>query len=748
MPLVSAAPTFGDRRALAAAGVAVGVLAAIGVFAGLGGPQGPVAGLSWVLMMLVRAGAAPAAYILAAAGLGRLARPLLRGSRDEWALQLAVGLGLMLSLSHALGVFRLLGGPTGHMVAIGVVGAGVVLLAHQMLAGGGVKNASMVLPLTALPGFAGVALMMVAACNPPGWLWGSEFGGFDALEYHLQLPQEWYARGWLWPVGHNVYSYLPGYVEGAFLHLAAFSGWQATPAPGAPMTGLLAGDGTGVLSCQLLHVGLTVCAGVLIGRATRLAAERCGLSAAGASWGAGMAASLYLLTPWTIVAGSLAYNEGAMVALGAGALVAAMDERLPALRRGLCAGLLVGAACGAKPTALTLLGAPVGIALLGLAPRREWPVLVGAGAAAGAAMLAPWLVRNWYACGNPVFPFASSVFGAEPWTPEQVARYAAGHTFHGSLLDRLGAMFVPQHPDPANPGYVEYRGPLHPQWFLFFPAVLAGALAARALGLTRRLGLWLVCGMAAQVGLWLFTTHIQSRFLIPVAVTGCAAFGLALAGLRERRVAREPGRRGQPALPLVPTLAVLAVAAQGVMAAWTYAGQRGGHPNACLIDGQDGGVGAFTGQSIRAAVAMAPEADRKAAFESRPAAVFVNLVLPPGARVYLLGDSATLYFRFPILHHTTWDTSPLGLTMRAWPDKPDVWLEKLRGEGVDFVLVNFAELDRLAKSGWYDPKVTSEVVGNWIRERGVLVQAWPRTGQFLFSIRADRPPAERRGGSP
>lgn len=749
MPLAAAAPTLGDKRVLAAAGVGVGVLVAIALFAGLGGPHGPVEGLSWVMMLLVRAGAAPAAYILAGAGLGRLARPLIRGARDEWALQLAVGLALMLSLSHALGMFRLFAGESGHLVAIGVIVAGIGLLGHQLLAGGAVKNASMVLPLTAVPGFAGVALMVVAACNPPGWLWGSEFGGFDALEYHLQLPQEWFARGWLWPVDHNVYSYLPSYVEGAFLHLAAFLGGQAVPAPGAPMTGLLSGDGSGVISCQLLHVGLTVCAGVLIGRAARLAGERSGLSAAAASAGAGLASSLFLLTPWTIVVGSLAYNEAGVTALGAGALAAAMDDRLPPLRRGILAGLLVGVACGAKPTALTIIGAPVGLALLGLSPRREWVRLVGAGTVAGAAALAPWLIRNWYACGNPVFPFASSMFGTAHWTPEQVTRYVNGHSFHGSLGERLAVMFLPQHPDPANPAIMEYRGPLHPQWFLFFPLAMLSGIVAVVVRPTRRIAGWIGVGVVAQIVLWLFTTHIQSRFLVPVTVTGCVAFGLAFAAVRDRLspVAESP-KRGRAAVPLVPSLAVLAVVVQGVSAVWIFAGQRGGHPNACLVDGQDGGVGGFTGQSIRSAVALASDADRKAAFDSRPAEVFINLAVPPGARVYLLGDSASLYYRFPLLHHTTWDTSPLGLTMRASPDAPDRWIEKLRSVGVEYILVNFAELDRLARSGWYDPLVTSEAVSNWIRGRGSLVQAWPQTGQYLYRITPGSPSAGRQGGTP
>jgi hypothetical protein len=738
-----AAPTIGDKRVLAAAGVGIALLAAVAFLSSLGGPHGPIDGLSWVMLRLASAGSAPAAYILGAAGLGRLALPLFRGSRDEWALQLAVGLGLMLSLSHALGVLRLFEGVAGHYTAIGIIIAGIALLAHQLLAGGTLQNASMVLPASALPALAGGALLLVAACSPPGWLWDSEFGGFDALAYHLELPQQWLARGWLWPVDHNVYSYLPGYVESAYMHLGAFLGSPTSPSPGSPMIGLLSGDGSGALACQLLHAGLTLCGGVLVGRAARLAAERCGLSAKAASAGAGLAASLFLLTPWTIVVGSLAYNEAAMTALGAGALAAAIDDRLPAIRRGLIAGLLVGCACGAKPTALFLVGAPVGLALLGLAPARDWPRLILAGAAIGAASLAPWLLRNWYACGNPVFPFAASWFGSAHWTAEQVSRFAAGHAFDGSVLDRVSLLVLPEHPDPANPARATHRGMAHPQWFFFFPIVaLAGAAGCRRT--MRRIAIVLLVGIAAQIALWLLTTHIQSRFLLPLTITGAVLFGLAgAAWSREKTGVHSTPRRRPLQPPSIPgVIALMAVLAQGIASVVVFAQQGGGRPNACLIGGSAGGLNTLTGDAVRAAreaLASAPEAERIAAIERLSAAEYINFALPPTARVYLLGDSAVLYYRPPYIYHSTWDTSPLGLMMRADPDRPAVWTEKLRKEGIPLVLVNFAELDRLHRSRWYDPLVTPEAVQEWLRTEGTLIRSWPQSGHALFSIAPPRP---------
>ncbi|MEZ6319149.1 MAG: hypothetical protein R3B49_10435 [Phycisphaerales bacterium] len=65
-----------------------------------------------------------------------------------------------------------------------------------------------------------IGVLVVACASPAGWLWDSEFGGFDALAYHLELPQEWMQRaGRVWPVDHNVYSYLPSYVEAAYVQV-------------------------------------------------------------------------------------------------------------------------------------------------------------------------------------------------------------------------------------------------------------------------------------------------------------------------------------------------------------------------------------------------------------------------------------------------------------------------------------------------------------------------------------------------
>lgn len=65
-----------------------------------------------------------------------------------------------------------------------------------------------------------VAGLLFGGCAiPPGIMWSTEYGGYDVLEYHLELPPEWLENGAIVGFKHNAYSYLPDLFEAAYLHL-------------------------------------------------------------------------------------------------------------------------------------------------------------------------------------------------------------------------------------------------------------------------------------------------------------------------------------------------------------------------------------------------------------------------------------------------------------------------------------------------------------------------------------------------
>ena len=567
----------------------------------------------------------------------------------------------------------------------------------------------------------GAAILIVAACNPPGGLgglsgvdfgglWRSEFGGFDSLSYHLPVVQEWLAGGRLAPLPHNVYSYLPSYVEAAFLHTAILSG------AGDAKGGMLADDGWRLLTCQFLHAGFGILTVIGTHRLVRAWLPRTDRSPAR------LAATLAMTTPWAVVVGSLSYNELAVTALSAPLLLLATDARHCPWRRGLLAGLMLGAATSVKPPAFFLLGAPVAVLVFTSIPRRSWLAFIGMGCIGGLAIMLPWLGRNWAACGNPVFPFAHTVFGLSHWSADQFERYAAAHRETASIGQRLLMMFV--RPENAD----QHRGVLHPQWALLFPAAVVAAVLALRSYATHILAARLVLGLIVSLTLWLTLTHVQSRFLVPLLVPAAAlvAMGLAavprLTPMFSRAIALFLGLTQAAALTLI------------------FAAQNNGQPGAGLI----WMPGDAAGENMRAALPKASSGERLEFFTKQASPLlYVNLGLPPKSTVYLLGDATPLYFTVPVVYNTVWDRWPILEAMDKSPGNPDtqagLWIQTLRTRGITHVLVNISEIARYRGSGYSDPRLTVDAVLSAFIGKAGVVRAWGEPSapsHVLFSIAA------------
>lgn len=730
-------------------------LSTVGLPEGLPGQMGMLAAATALVGGLIT----PVCYLLGAMGLGRpLAAVLAGGSRSPVHLQLALGVGAMLWVSHGAGVLGLLSeaGPLGdgcRVAAWGIVAVGLALLAHQVVTGPLRPERWPVFPLSLTLWAPALGITAIAACNPVGGgLWASEFGGYDAMSYHLQLAKEWAAGpvGRLWPETHNVYAYLPSYMEAAFTHLGALS-----IGGGHAVTRMIGDESRWVYSCQFLHLGMGVVAAILTARLVVVLAERAGVPARTAAFGGIAGAAMLLGTPWTVVVGSMAYNEMAMLAMLAGALLAAAEGGVRPGLRGVVVGGLVGIACSVKPTALLLVGPPAGIALLSLNPLgdarpvRSRAAAVAGGTVAGIVAIAPWLIRNALASGgNPVFPFAADLLGRDHWTAEQVARYARAHIVDLGIWQRLTALVSPSGLTPGE----QARGFGHEQW-AYVPwmglAALAIVIARRS---TRRAGLVLAAGLASQLIAWLAFTHLQSRFLLPLLVPLAAAFGLGSAEvltLATRRIGAPIGHeRGPQRLPVPAAVVIglLPLTAAG-WSAINFSRQSDAHPNRALALG----AGGLSGMSFETNLARATDEERRRFLdENAGPAAYVNLALRPEAAnagagkadapptgLYLLGDATPLYYLdalgdepstapgerdgrpMKVYYHTTWDASPLGDAIAAAPDDPGAWSAWMRARGIGYVLVNYGELGRLIEHDHnFDPRVTLPLIGAWVAPNG------------------------------
>ena len=190
------------------------------------------------------------------------------------------------------------------------------------------------------------------------WRWGrwcprgfcaapDEPHGYDVVEYHLQVPREWYEAGRIVPLGHNVFSYFPFNVETHYL--------LAMHVRGGPWSGMYL--------AQLMHASYVVLSGARGLRASRGRSPRRHQAAVFAGVGAAS-------VPWLTLLAPIAYNEGGLLLYGTLALgwtlragrgaasgsASGMRGRTLAL-----AGTMAGFACGAKLTAVpTVLPAGAG----------------------------------------------------------------------------------------------------------------------------------------------------------------------------------------------------------------------------------------------------------------------------------------------------------------------------------------------------------------------------------------------------
>ena len=610
---------------------------------------------TWVI---VTSGPWALGWLCAAMGFGwLLRRGLARGLEEGLAIQAGLGVAALMFLDAGLGPLGVLqwGGGLGAWALIVI---GFALLVAQLLLHERKRPRVPWMVWAAAPA---VAVLLVAACSAPGWLWASEFGGYDALSYHLQLPKEWLAAGRIAPLEHNVYSYLPGYMEAAYYHLA-----------------VLMGDGiASVYACQLLHAGLTLITAAVVARI----AFRFGGATAGA-----VAAVAFLGTPWVIVVGSLGYNEMAVALfLATGLLV--LDQGGPETPRvGAAIGLLAAAACGAKLTAAGFVAAPLGLLMLVSVPPKRWPAVLGAGAAAGAVFLLPYLARNWAYTGNPLFPFATPWLGLGHWTADQADTWNGGHLAEGGTAARVGALWnqVARYGLGANPDPAE---PWQPQWSLLPWLAVAGLAfgAARFRGRAWRLALV----VAVQVVFWIGFTHLKSRFLLPAAVPGALAVALGFSALADRFDSQRARR-----------VVIGVAAAMGL--AWcclpvVIFAQEGDHAPTARI-----GLAEFISGD-----ALTPSQRDELAGELP--AITVNYGLPPGSRVLMVGEAAPLYYRAGV-YQTTWDRGPLSRAMDEHGEDPAAWLSELRAGGFTHLLVDPTMLRIWEAAGWNDPRITAESV--------------------------------------
>lgn len=300
---------------------------------------------------------------------------------------------------------------------------------------------------------------------------------FDALEYHLQGPKEFYLDGRVRFLPHNVYTSMPFGVE--MLHLLGMH--------------VLRDWWRGALVGQLLVMLFAPAAAVLIaGTARRVASKRAG-------W---VAAVVYLTTPWIYRLAAIPYVEGPLASYHAALLFCALATagRARVSHSPLIPGLLAGGAMACKYPALISAVIPFGALVVVRAWRERSVRGVFAFGLGLALTIGPWLVKNVVDAGNPVYPLGFGAFGGRDWDAAREAKWTHAHGRRPVAWQPLvdGVLDIAGRSDWQSPLYTALA-----------PLALLRRGSRRA-----ALALW---GYALYLfATWWLLTHRLDRFWLPI----------------------------------------------------------------------------------------------------------------------------------------------------------------------------------------------------------------------------------------
>lgn len=349
------------------------------------------------------------AVLLLASGVGRLALRAVRVSGqlprlERFLFAVAAGLGILGYCVFAMGLSALLRPVPmligGAVLLIPAVPGWRLLVRDWRESDGTSTGPEEPCPRTScrvsvllwgLAGPAGVASLLACWVPQGAHEW-------DSLSYHLAVPATYLREGRLVELPTDHHSYFPFLTQMLYTVALLFGG---------------------VADAKLIHWSfgaLSVMATYALGR--RMAGRFAGT----------VAASAFSLTPMVIWEAGTAYIELAQTfycLLAVGGLIAYYE------RRHASTALVSGAMAGFALAVKTLSLIPAAILTAAFLARKPSIRNVLAFAVGLVAFASPFYLRTYLLTGNPVYPFAFSVFGGKYWDAARAETYASEQRSYG-----------------------------------------------------------------------------------------------------------------------------------------------------------------------------------------------------------------------------------------------------------------------------------------------------------------------------
>lgn len=331
------------------------------------------------------------------------------------ALLAAIGFGeptgLIADLRRALARLQsALAGPEGTwMLKGGLLTFGCLLFTVALLAAGSAGLPLVLATAATLLGLAGLAvwrpalgiawlLVLWAIAGLLGSIAPPADSDWDGLAEHLAQAKIYAASGRYQPLWYDHHSHFPALPQMLFT------------------LGMLL---QGVSLAKLFHWAF----GIVTMASAFVLSERFVARGSG-KWAALVAASTPLVG-WLMQVGYVDLSTCAYALL---MMLSFLDwrERGGGRRLALC-GLMAGAMMATKMQGIALFGVLVFAVAIVLVRRSEGIGRMARGLCvfglAAAVLAAPWYVKSWVLTGNPVYPFAYSVFGGKYWGPNEARDY-------------------------------------------------------------------------------------------------------------------------------------------------------------------------------------------------------------------------------------------------------------------------------------------------------------------------------------
>jgi hypothetical protein len=196
------------------------------------------------------------------------------------------------------------------------------------------------------------------------------------------------------------------------------------------------------------------------------------------------------------------------------------------------AGLFAGITAGCKYTGAAQIVYVVGAVLVfGWTEKRRVSVVLRQAFLAGgiaSIAVAPWLIKNMVLTGNPLHPFAHSIFGGRDWDAARASILSFSLGEWGGVQSTWDLVRLPWDVSILGEFFSQKRfdGMIGAAFLLGAPLVFVGLRGSREYRLVAVLGL-LYCIM------WVATTH-QIRFLLPALGIFAALIAASVSNLPDR----------------------------------------------------------------------------------------------------------------------------------------------------------------------------------------------------------------------